>query len=414
MIERSLTKTVLEALRVFPVVYVAGPRQAGKSTLALRLAANEWPADYVTFDEATMLGAAHANPESFLRAWKGRLILDEAQLAPGLFRALKAMVDEARLKDKQAANGRYLLTGSSNILALPGLADALVGRMSVLTLYPLSALEVSGGSGSFLPCLMENRFRPGSIQKNGTLTDAIRRATFPEISTQDEAARRQWFESYITTILQRDVRQIADIAKLGILPNLLKTLAGRAGGLVNEADIARMIGLNAVTSKNYRVLLQMMFLTMDVKPWFRNIGKRLVKAPKNYLVDASLLCHLQRIDLAQSEIHDPHRFGQVLENFVATELVKQLSAAGGIAELHHFRTSDGKEVDFVLESPNGKLAAIEVKNRDAVTENHFKGLKILRQQAQDDFVCGIVLYRGNRIAPFDSNLWAVPVDAMWS
>ncbi len=438
MIERNLSKTILKSLQVFPAVYVAGPRQAGKSTLALRLAANEWPADYVTFDEATMLGAAHSNPESFLRAWKGPLILDEVQRAPGLFRALKAMVDEARLKDKQAAsgryspetppprrrrpsglknkqaaNGQYLLTGSSNILALPGLADALVGRMRVLTLYPLSALEVSGGAGDFLSCLMENRFRPGAIPRRSALADMIRRATFPDISDQDESARRQWFESYITTILQRDVRQIADIAKPWILPNLLKALAGRAGGLVNEADIARTVGLNAVTGKNYRVLLQMIFLAMDVKPWFRNIGKRLVKSPKNYLVDASLLCHLQRIDLAQSEINDPHRFGQILENFVATELVKQLSAADGLAELQHFRTSDGKGVDFILESLDGKLAAIEVKNRDAITENHFKGLKILRREAPDDFVCGIVLYRGRRIAPFDHNLWAVPVDAMW-
>lgn len=413
MVERNLNKTILEALRAFPVVYVAGPRQAGKSTLALRLAANAWPADYVTFDEATMLGAAYANPKSFLRAWEGLLVLDEAQLAPPLFRALKEIVDEARFRNKLTANGQYLLTGSAHILALPELAGALVGRLRVLTLYPLSALEVSGGAGSFLPCLMENRFRPGAIRRNGSLADMIQRATFPEISTQDESVRRGWFESYISAILQRDVRQIADIAKLGVLPNLLKTLAGRAGGLVNEADIARMIGQNPVTAKNYRVLLQMLFLTMDVKPWFRNIGKRLVKSPKNYLVDTSLLCHLQRIDLAESEIVDPHRFGQVLENFVATEFVKQLSASGDSAALHHFRTSDGKEVDFVLESPDGKLAAVEVKNRDVATENDFKGLKILRQRTQEDFVCGVVLYRGDRVVPFDNNLWAVPIHAMW-
>jgi len=174
-----------------------------------------------------------------------------------------------------------------------------------------------------------------------------------------------------------------------------------------------MIGQNAVTAKSYRILLQMMFLTMEVKPWFRNIGKRLVKAPKNYLIDTSLLCHLRQVDLKWSESNDPHVFGHIFENFVATELLKQLSSAGGIAELHHFRTSDGKEVDFVLERPDGKLAAIEVKGRDAVTPDDFKGLKVLRQQVGDDFICGIVLYRGNKKVPFDNNLWAVPVDAMW-
>ena len=413
MIERNLRKNILHALQVFPVVYVNGPRQAGKSTLALKLAATDWPADYVTFDEATMLGAAEANPESFLRAYEGHLILDEVQMAPSLFRALKVMVDEARLESKQAANGRYLLTGSANILALPKLSDSLVGRMGVLTLYPLSALEIAGVKGNFLSSLLENGFTPGTTRRKVALVDIIKQATFPEITGQGEGARRQWFEGYITTILQRDVRQIADIAKLGVLPNLLRVLAGRAGGLVNEADIARMIGQNAVTAKNYRILLQMMFLTMDVKPWFRNIGKRLVKSPKNYIIDTALLCHLQQIDLVKSEINDPHVFGHIFENFIATELIKQLSSSGGMAELYHFRTSDGKEVDFVLERPDGQLSAIEVKGRDAVNEDDFKGLKELQRQVGSDFVCGIVLYRGNKVAPFGDKLWAVPVDTMW-
>ena len=413
MIERNLRKNILHALQVFPVVYVNGPRQAGKSTLALKLAATDWPADYVTFDEATMLGAAEANPESFLRAHEGHLILDEVQMAPSLFRALKVMVDEARLESKQAANGRYLLTGSANILALPKLSDSLVGRMGVLTLYPLSALEIAGVKGNFLSSLLENGFKPGTTRRKVALVDSIKQATFPEITGRGEGARRQWFEGYITTILQRDVRQIADIAKLGVLPNLLRVLAGRAGGLVNEADIARMIGQNAVTAKNYRILLQMMFLTMDVKPWFRNIGKRLVKSPKNYIIDTSLLCHLRQIDLAKSEINDPHVFGNIFENFIATELIKQLSSSGGMAELYHFRTSDGKEVNFVLERPDGQLSAIEVKSRDAVNEDDLKGLKELQRQVGSDFVCGIVLYRGNKVVPFGDKLWAVPVDTMW-
>jgi predicted AAA+ superfamily ATPase len=214
--------------------------------------------------------------------------------------------------------------------------------------------------------------------------------------------------------LQRDVRQLADIAKLGVLPNLLKVLASRAGGLTNEADIARTIGQNAVTTKTYRILLQMLFLTFDVKPWFRNIGKRLVKSTKGYLVDTSLLCHLQQIDIEHIAHKEPHTFGHILENFVASELVKQLGFSELRAELYHFRTSDGKEVDFVIEQPDGSLAGIEVKARDAVSDRDFAGLKILGEQAGSDFVCGIVLYRGRKILPFGEKLWAVPVESLWA
>lgn len=414
MIKRNLAKNVLDALEGFPVVYVNGPRQAGKSTLVQALAQRDWPAEYVTFDEATMLGAAEANPESFLRAYHHRLILDEVQMVPGLFRTLKLLSDEARSADKDSANGRYLLTGSANIMALPKLSDALVGRMRVLTLLPLSALEITKGSGEFLPTLMTNSFKPATLRRKHALADIIRRATFPEVTDDDDSERGRWFESYITTILQRDVRQIADIAKLGVLPNLLKVLASRAGGLINDADISRAIGQNSVTAKNYRILLQMMFLAFDVKPWYRNTGKRLVKSPKGYLIDTALLCHLEQIDIAKSERRDPHIFGHVFENFVATELLKQLASGEDKAELYHFRTSDGKEVDFVLERNDGQIAAIEAKARDAVSAADFKGLKELASLTGEDFVCGIVLYRGNKVVPFDENMWAVPVDALWS
>ncbi len=414
MIKRYLSGEILTALEDFPVVYVNGPRQAGKSTLVQKLAAKEWPADYVTFDEATMLGAADANPESFIRAYKKRVILDEVQMVPGLFRALKLLVDEVRFNDKDNSKGLYLLTGSANIMALPQLSDALVGRMNVLTLYPLSALEIKGGKGDFIARLMSNDFEPKMINREISIIDIIRKATYPEITEQNNESRRRWFEAYISTILQRDVRQIAEISKLGVLPNLLRVLAGRVGGLINEADISRAIGQNAVTAKSYRILLQMMFLTFDVKPWYRNISKRLVKSPKGYMIDTALLCHLQQIDIAKAELIDPHIFGHVFENFVASELLKQLASSSLAAELYHFRTSDGKEVDFVLERSDGMIAAIEVKGRDNVSIKDFKGLEVLRKQIGTDFICGIVLYRGNKIIPFDENMWAVPVDMMWN
>ena len=405
---------ILNALQGFPVVYVSGPRQAGKSTLVQQIADYEWPAEYVTFDEATMLGAAETNPESFLRAFEQNAVLDEIQMVPKLFRVLKLLVDEFRRANPTSANGRFLLTGSASIMALPKLSDALVGRMNVLTLYPLSALELTQGEGSFLSRLLTNDFKPETINKNYKHTEIIRGATFPEIKDKTNEQRRHWFEAYITTILQRDVRQLANIAKLGILPNLLKVLAARAGGLINEAEIARTIDQNAVTTKNYRILLKMLHLSIDINPWFRNIDKRLVKAPKGYIIDTSLLCHLQQIDLDKAESYDPLVFGRLFENFVVSELLKQLASSENSARIYHFRTSDNKEVDIVLEQPNGKLAGIEIKSRDQVTASNFKGLRELYKQTGNDFVCGIVLYRGNKLVPFGDKLWAVPVDLLWS
>ena len=298
-------------------------------------------------------------------------------------------------------------------MSLPQLSDALVGRVRVLTLYPLSALEIAAGRGDFLSCLLRNEFQPGVSITEIPVSEMMRSATFPEIWDQNDSVRHDWFESYVATLLARDVRQLANIAKLATLPNLLKVLASRAGGLINEADIARSIGQNAVTTGNYRTLLRSVFLTMDIKPWYRKISKRLVKAPKGYLMDTSLLCHLLGLDLKRLQTNNPRVFGQVFENFVATELTKLLASSDETAELHHFRTSDGKEVDFAIERRDGKIAGVEAKARDSVHDDDFRGLKELRRQVGSDFVCGIVLYSGQHTVAFEDQMWAVPVSAMW-
>ena len=246
------------------------------------------------------------------------------------------------------------------------------------------------------------------------LADIIKRATFPEISGATARMRTSWFDGYLTTILQRDVRALAEIEKLSTLPNLLRILASRAGGLVNDADIARDAGLNPVTSRTYKTLLKMLFLTFELAPWYRNIGKRLVKSPKGYLTDTLLLCHLLQYEMEDLEKKRPELFGHVIENFVATELLKLVSCNDEKLKLLHFRTSDNKEVDFVIERPNGQLVAIEVKNRDRVEQSDFKGMQQIKDLAGKDFVSGIVLYRGREVVPFGKDLWAVPVSNLWN
>lgn len=191
---------------------------------------------------------------------------------------------------------------------------------------------------------------------------------------------------------------------------ILRILAIRAGGLLNDADIARDAGLNAVTCRNYKTLLRMLFLTIDLPPWYRNIGKRLVKASKGYLIEILLLCHLLEYDLNNLLKNRPELAGHVIENFVATELIKLQSITLNPPSLYHFRTGDNYEVDFVVEKRSGQLAGIEVKKSITVDTSDFKGLKTLQHLVGSDFICGVVLYLGKDIVPFGPNLWAVPIN----
>lgn len=410
-INRHIRSKLIKALDFSPVVFLNGPRQAGKSTLVQNISKEECPAEYVTFDSTTQMVAAVNTPESYLKERKNALIIDEVQLVPEIFRALKIVVDELRQEHGSRPNGRFLLIGSTHIMALQELTNSLVGRMNVLTLYPISSAEALGGAGDFIERLFNNHF--ASDDGRNKLSDVIHRSTFPEISGGDIYERTNWFDGYLATILQRDVRALAHIEKLSIIPNLLRILANRAGGLVNDADIARDAGLNPVTSRNYKTLLKMLFLTFELAPWYRNIGKRLVKSPKGYMTDTLLLCHLLQYELGDLEKNRPELFGHVLENFVATELLKMMTLSDDKLGYFHFRTSDNKEVDFVLEKPNGQLAAVEVKQRSNVAKSDFKGLEELQSIIGDDFACGIVLYRGRDVVPFGKKLWAVPMSNLW-
>ena len=413
---RHIKPRIIDALKVSPIVFLNGARQTGKSTLVQgiseQIGRNNEPATYVTFDRPTLMAAASAAPEAFLLAYKNTLIIDEVQMVPELFRALKVVVDEQRLANKDGANGKYLLTGSANILALPKLSDPLVGRMSILTLYPFTTAEATQGIGNGLDRLIRMDFS-GITDRGLSLTDAMKSATFPELIRKENKERSIWFDGYLTTMLQRDVKQISELEKISVLPNLLRILATRAGGLLNDSDISREVGLTSVTGKFYRNILKMMFLNFDVQPWFRNIGKRLVKSPKGYLIDTLMLCHMLDLNIDDIAANKPDLFGHILENFVATELIKQLNISDTKAELYHFRTSDGKEVDFVLERPDGSVFAIEIKKSENVTINDFKGIQAFAELTEQDFTGGVVLYSGKDIVPFGKNLWAVPFYILW-
>lgn len=408
---------LLEALKTSPAVFLNGPRQAGKSTLAYEIAEKDNFADYISFDDLTVLAAASADPEGFLRNFNKPIVIDEVQLVPQLFRVIKKRIDELRHQKASNPNGFFLLTGSANVLALPELADALVGRMQIHTLYPLSVEETLGKTGNFIPNLFnEKEIKFSKISYKGiSLKKIIAQATFPQIASEQNIKSDLWFTSYLTTLLQRDVRALAEIEKLTALPNMLKLMATRVGGILNDASLARDAGLNIMTYRRYRTLLHLVFLLITIPPWYRNISKRLMKSPKIFFVDTRLLCYLLGFDLMhldEIKISNPYLYGSILENFVASELTKQLSI-NNAGTLYHFRTNDNKEIDFIIERRDGKLIAIEVKSKQSVSAQDFATLKLLQEEIGNDFVKGIVLYQGENILPFGKNLYAMSLNSLW-
>jgi uncharacterized protein len=411
MIDRRLAARLLDALQDRPVALLVGPRQSGKSTLALSLAEGAHPARYLTFDDPPTLAAAAGDPVGFLSGLAGDVVLDEVQLVPELFRPLKATVDRNRRA------GRFLLTGSAQVLLLPRLSESLAGRMEVLTLWPLAQSETVGTAGSFVDAL----FAAGPLARDaGSPPDAddIRRLIilggFPEVRTLRTPARRDaWFASYVSTILQRDVRDIANIDGLVTMPALLSLLAARSAGLLNASELSRSGGVKLTTLNRYLALLETVFLVQRVPAWSANLGKRLVKAPKLHFVDTGLAAHLLGLD-EEGLAAAPAQFGALLETFVVGELQKALGWSNTRARLFHFRSSDRREVDLVLEDARGRIVGIEVRASSSPSQADFAGLRFLQEMTGRRFVRGVVLHLGQAALPFGERLEAVPMAALWS
>lgn len=408
MIRRHIQDSISRAMTDTPVVLLNGARQTGKTTLAKTMA-DRAGSQYFTLDDSATLALAAGDPTGFIRNLAGPVVLDEIQKAPELFPAIKLAVD----RDRQS--GRFLLTGSANVMTLPRLSESLAGRMEIIPLFPFSAGELVGKVEGFLP-----RLFAGAIAKSKpslTINDIQSQLIcggYPEaIRRQSDDRRSAWFASYISTILQRDVRDLARVDALHALPNLLKLLAARASGLLNLADVGRDAGLPHTTLTRYLALLETVFLVHRLPAWSRNLSQRLVKAPKLHLVDSGLACHLLGADVRRL-FEDRSLMGRLLESFVVGELRKQISWTDPQMAIYHCRTATGLEVDVVLEKPDGSVAAIEVKASVTVAASDFAPIKALRDQLGQQFRAGVVLYLGDQIIPSGDKLWLVPVSALWT
>ncbi len=366
-------------------------------------------ARYLSMDDAGVLAAARSDPAGFLAGVDRPVILDEVQRAPELFLAMKSEVD----RDRRA--GSFFLTGSGNVFLIPSLSESLAGRMEIATLWPFSQGELDGTREAFIDAVFSGRLSLQSARplSRPVLLRRILRGGYPEVVSRVDTERRSaWFGAYITTILQRDVRDFSQIEGLTMVPRLLALLAGRATGLLNISDVSRSIGIPHTTLGRYLALLEMTFLIQYLPPWSANLSKRLVKAPKLFLCDSGLMSHL--LGLNEERLRqNPELMGPLLENFVVMELMKQATWSKVRASLFHFRTHSGQEVDIILEDAAGNLVGVEVKASTTVTAEDFKGLRFFLDAVEERFLRGIVLYAGNEMIPFGDKLAAMPVSALW-
>jgi predicted AAA+ superfamily ATPase len=408
LFDRHMTPALEAALADTPVVLVIGPRQAGKTTLC-RLVADRRGARLLSLDDAATLAAASGDSAGFIAALDGPVVIDEIQKAPALLPAIKMAVDRRR------EAGRFLLTGSADVLALPRISESLAGRIEVLTLWPLSQGELAGRREGFIDASFEgaNLKLDAVGETRAELVERALRGGFPEaVARRDPERRRAWFRSYVTTMVERDVRDLGQIEGLTDLPRLLNLLGARSASLLNIAELSRSVGLPHTTLTRYLVLLERAFLVRRVSAWAGNRARRAIKTPRVCIPDTGLLGHLAGLTPARLA-EEPTAVGPLLETFVASELAKQLGWSRTRAELFHFRTHGGREVDLVLEADDGRLAGIEVKAAATVGTADLKGLTALREAAGKRFRRGVVLYAGREAVPFGSDLWALPMSALW-
>ena len=403
---RLAEERVRTAMTSARVALLVGPRQAGKTTLAQYIAGRDML--YLSLDDPTVLSSAENDPVGFVRALD-KAVIDEIQRVPKLLLALKTAVDS----DRRA--GRFLLIGSADLMTIPRVAESLAGRMSLIRLLPLAQAELRERNATFLDIAFSGETLISSADPalGEDLVELVLKGGYPAPLTYESAFDREiWHENYVEAIVQRDVRDIAEISRLNALIPLLRVLAESSGQLVNFSRMGSFLNMNHVTTREYVMHLANLFLIAILPPWHGNALERLVKTPKLHFVDAGVLAMLKNINVDRIRT-DRKPFGAILESFVYGELQKMACAAKGRFGFYHFRDKDKNEVDVVIEDRSGRIVGVEVKASGTVTSSDFRGLRRLQEDVGDRFVAGFVLYDHERPVPFGDKLAAVPLSSLW-
>lgn len=392
---RFLENTIKEVATVSPCIFIAGARQIGKSTLAIKLVKN-----YILLDDISVRESVEKGAIDFIKSQKKPVCFDEVQKMPSLLEAIKISIDSNR------NNGDFLLTGSANVLDIKGVGDTLAGRIINLTMHPLTMKEQDRSLDNCFEKLLNKDFSIKKMDLSRQLK-MILVGGYPEaIKIKSDKLRQYWFASYISTYIERDVRDIGDIRDVMKFIKLFNLLAPRSGAIFNIKNFATEAGIAEKTVANYLNVLKLIFQIQTLPPYFSNISKRFVKMPKSYFTDTGVLAHLLGIQ-TQNEFETSEYRGMLIETFVFMELKKHIDYSGLNAQLYHYRTSDQKEIDFIIEHKN-QIIAIEVKSSQSVRKVDFKHIIDLAKK-EPKLKLGIVFYRGDKVLPFGDNLIALPL-----
>lgn len=407
-VSRIALAALSEAALDTPVVAINGARQVGKSTLARQFMALAG-GQLVTLDDAPQRDAANTDPRGFVeRNIEGPLFIDEVQFAPPLFRALKAAVDRDRRP------GRFILTGSTRLLSAEGFADALVGRIEIIELWPFSQGELSGVVDDFISGVFDDRspdMRPSLLHRTDYLTLMVR-GGFPEATVRQPHRRKAWFDAYLTSLTEKLIRGVSGIERIADIPRVIRLCAARSGQELNITSLANDLGIPPRTLDGYLALLSNLFVIQLIPAWSSNLSKKVIRRPKLVVVDSGLAAHLTGTTLERSM--DPTvPLGPLLESFVAMEIRKRLSWSPHGATCWHFRDRDGAEVDFVLEHPDGRVVGIETKATTSVSRRDARGLRFLADRLGDRFHAGYVLSMMPEAIPLGPKLTALPIETLW-
>lgn len=406
---RHLRRDVVDALAESRAVAVLGARQVGKSTLVSQISANEHPTSLISLDDEATADAARTDPTGFIADIDVPVAIDEIQRVPELLLAIK------RRLDADQTRGQFLLTGSANILSLPTVADALPGRVEYLTLWPLSQGEIHDVRERFIDDLFDGRWPrlTGAPVGRRPLAPILVCGGYPEAQGRSVRGRSRFFSSYIASIIGRDLEDVANVRNVQNIERLLFVIAARSGGLTSFHGIGADLGLDANTVRSHTKILEDLFLVRQLKPWHVNLGSRLIKSSKTYIVDSGLLAHLIGAD-EKRIVDDGAIAGTMLESFVAMELLRQADWTDRPVELFHYRDKQQREVDVILERHDGNVVGIEVKAGATPSSSDFAGLRHLRDTLGDRFKAGVVLHTGADALPFGDRLAAVPISGLWS